>query len=428
MRWSRIAVAVVAAMACGVGGGAMAEDKDSPAEKSDGINIRMDGEMAGYVRGMNAFGLKMYGQLAGAEGNVFFSPLSLHTALSMASVGARGETHAEMAKILGLPTRERGPAEEVVAHVYHEFFATRLNTDAVSGGAKELSVANGLWVGQRKQLVERYAEVMKQHFQSESSTLDFSKSEAAAKEINGWVAKKTKDRIQDIVRADMFTDNTVLVLANAVYFKSDWADKFTTDWTKDGDFRLGGDKTVKVKMMFQEGRFDYAETDDAQVLSMPYKGRKFSMVFVLPKKADGLAELEKSLSADQLEAWTKFTPSEVWVTLPRFKVTREFDAIKPLQALGMKQAFVAGKDGADFSGMVADERVWIRVVAHKAFVDVNEVGTEAAAATVEAMDSASDDEEEPKKFKADHPFLFMIRHNQTGAILFLGRLADPTKE
>jgi len=409
----------------------MAADETSPPEKKTAAQPVEKAVMAEFVDGINTFGLDMYGQLAGEKGNLFFSPLSLHAALSMVSVGARGETHVEMAKVLGLPRVEDGPLTETAAGRLYKEFLDGLLTDAARVESQELSVANGLWVGKREQLVEAFAEAMQKDFQSESSTLDFSKPDQAVKIINDWVAKKTKDRIRNILAPDALNSDTVLVLANALYFKNAWADEFSKDRTTDGEFKLGGGKTVKAKMMSRQGEYDYAETDDAQALSMPYAGYQFSMVFVLPKKADGLAALEKKLSADQLKAWTTFTSSEVRVTLPRFKVTQAFEANKPLQTLGMKRAFVADKNGADFSGMVAgSEKVAISFVAHKAFVAVDEVGTEAAAATVIGMvrGAAPMEPRKPKEFKADHPFLFMIRHNQTGAVLFIGRLADPSTE
>ena len=414
MRWPWIATIVVAMMVCG--SAMAAEPAARPAEKVD---------MAEFVDGINAFGLRMYGQLSGEKGNVFFSPLSLHAALSMTSVGAKGETHAEMAKTLGLPTGEA----DAVGGAYAAFFE-RLFKDAARISTQELSIANGLWVSKQARLVEGFATVMQRDFQSESSTVDFSKPAEAVKLVNGWVAKRTKDRIQDILAPDALTRDTMLVLANALYFKNAWAEEFSKNRTADGDFKLGGGKTGKAKMMFRQSEYDYAETDDAQVLSMPYMGHRFSMVFVLPKQDDGLAELEKKLSPDTLTAWTNFTSSDVRVTLPRFTVTRDFQARKPLEALGMKRAFVGGKNGADFSGMVADEPVWIGFVVHKAFVAVDEVGTEAAAATVIGIvrGAAPLEPDEPKEFNADHPFLFMIRHNPIGTVLFMGRLADPSSE
>ncbi|MCL2700854.1 MAG: serpin family protein [Phycisphaerae bacterium] len=385
--------------------------------------------MAKFVDGMNGFGLQMYGQLAEAEGNLFFSPLSLHAALSMTSVGARGETHAEMAAVLGLPGSEAEETSPAAVGAYYKAFLGKMLADAARVKSQQLSVANGLWLNKKFSLVKGFDAAMRTDFQAEAGTADFADTKAAAKVVNDWVAKKTNNRVKDIISPAMLNRDTVLLLANALYFKGAWAEEFGKANTADGEFKLGGDKTVKAKMMSHKAEFDYAETDDAQVLAMPYAGHQFSMVIVLPKKVGGLAELEKNLSADSLAAWTTFESEDVRVTLPRFKVTRDFDARKPLEAMGMTKAF-SREGGADFSGMVADEKVAISFVVHKAFVAVDEVGTEAAAATVVGIARAMAplEPKEPKEFKADHPFLFMIRHNQTGAILFIGRVADPTKE
>ena len=419
MQYSRIVAVVVAVVACGIGGGATTEGADPPTVETSGP----------LADGMNAFGTAMFSQLSSREGNLFFSPLSLHAALSMTSVGARGETHAEMATVLALPPGEAGQSDPArVGPLYREFFAS-LRKDAGGGkSSPELTIANGLWLNKQLRLAKGFGGVVKKDFLAEASTVDFSKPDAAAKEVNDWVAKQTKDRIRDILSPSSLNRDTVLLLANAIHFKSAWADAFSKDKTTDGEFRLGGDKTVKTKLMSRQGEYEYAETDDAQVLCLPYAGHTFSMVIVLPKTADGLAELEKTLSAEQLKAWTTFESETVRVTLPRFNIMRDFDAKEPLEAMGMVRAF---SDKADLSGMIEDEKnLHISFVVHKAFVAVDESGTEAAAATVVgiARTAAPLQPKEPKEFKADHPFLFLIRHNDTGAILFLGRLADPTKE
>jgi len=215
------------------------------------------------------------------------------------------------------------------------------------------------------------------------------------------------------------------VLTNAIYFKGDWQDPFKKEATKDLPFTTTGGKTVDAPLMFRVGRYQYGESDSFQALDMPYAGKRISMTVILPRKPDGLPAVEKELTAAKLAETIKgLRPAEeVHVHLPRFKVEKDFLLNKPLKALGMKAAF----EGADFSGMhTGGEQLDISAVLHKAFVDVNEEGTEAAAATgVVIKATAAPPPPKPVYFKADHPFLFLIRDHKTGSVLFLGRLENP---
>ncbi|HZU37594.1 MAG TPA: serpin family protein, partial [Gemmataceae bacterium] len=217
---------------------------------------------------------------------------------------------------------------------------------------------------------------------------------------------------------------TRLVLTNAVYFKGTWEHQFKPTLTHNGDFHVPADETVQVPMMHQDSHFRYLRANGFQLLEMPYKGNDLAMIILLPQRVDGLADLESKLSADQLESWlAKARPNYVQVSLPRFKMTRELSLGNVLAGMGMPLAFNAQ---ADFSGMDGQKDLHISAILHKAFVDVNEEGTEAAAATGAVMTLAAVPVRE--NFRADHPFVFLIRDNQSGSILFLGRVENPKKQ
>jgi serpin B len=254
--------------------------------------------------------------------------------------------------------------------------------------------------------------------------VDYAETEPARKTINDWVEKATSEKIKDLIPQGVLTELTRLVLTNAVYFKSDWQDQFTEGETKEGPFTLGDGKTVQAPLMTQWTRVGYMEDEDFQLADLPYKAGVLSMTILLPRKADGLKALEEKLSAKNLAEWLgKANVTHVDLTMPRFKFTSQFGLSKPLKELGMVDAF--DPDRADFSGMTSEEKLFISAVLHKAFVAVDEKGTEAAAATAVVMATTMMPQQPEVVFRADRPFLFLIRHRPTGTVLFLGRLATP---
>ena len=382
----------------------------------------------------NDFGLDLYRQLAaGKTGNLFCSPSSIHTALTMTFAGARGNTEDQMAGVLHLPrfgAVAMGPeAVEKLKrrsqqHVHHSYtrFLNQLQPGKDAG--YQLSVANALWGQKGAKWLPEFLKIQKNNYGAPLQEVDFkTATEDARKTINGWVEDKTKDKIKDLLQPGVLTGATRLVLTNAIYFKGFWATQFKKSRTREMPFKLGGGKTVKAPMMFQNHTFGYAADDSVQVLSMPYRGKDLSMLVVLPKKVDGLKDVEGKLSAKQLDGWVgRLRQRKVDVYLPRYKMTSQFSLNNVLTKMGMADAFDPNK--ADLSGMSGSRNLFISAVVHKAFVDVNEEGTEAAAATavVIALKSAP---AMPLIFRADHPFLFLIRHNNSGAILFLGRVMNP---
>jgi serpin B len=415
-----------------------------PAGAEEALKSKDAGELAASN---NAFALTLYGQLAGAEGNLFFSPSSIHTALSMTYAGAREKTAQQMSSVLVLPKTKVRPATDLmVDEKGREFdsgsidpwfperthWAYKSLLDQLKPGKDagyQLQVANALWGQKGYPWLPEFLKVTKDNYGAGLREVDFAAdTEAARGTINQWVEQQTKEKIKDLIAPGVLNAMTRLVLTNAIYFKGNWQTQFDKKATKDAPFKLSPGRTVDVPMMYQKARFGYGEDGDLQVLSMPYKGKELSMVVLLPKSVDGLAALDKSLlvpnSGPKLAGWLgKLRRQEVLVYLPRFKTTSEFSLADVLKAIGMKDAFVP--DVADFSGMNGKRDLFISAVVHKAFVDVNEEGTEAAAATAVVVGLTSARMDEPPVFRADHPFLFLIRHEKTGAILFMGRVMNP---
>jgi serpin B len=366
------------------------------------------------VKGNTAFALELYGKLRAKEGNLFLSPFSVSTALAMTSAGARGETLDQMASTLHLP-----PQKEL--HPANAALLRQVN----AGGKKrgyELVTANALWGQRGYHFLPAFVKLNKDNYGAGLREVDFAgDTEGARRTINAWVEKETKDKIKDLLGPGVLDSMTRLVLTNAIYFKGDWLRQFKKDATREEAFQLGGGKSVKAPLMHQTGKFGYLDGGTFQALEMPYAGKDLSMVVLLPKKAEGLADLEKSLTPENLAGWLKrLREQEVEVALPRFKVTAEFELKPVLASMGMTLAF--GRK-ADFSGMNGRRDLYLSAVVHKAFVEVNEKGTEAAAATGVVVREKS--ARVTPVFRADHPFVFLIRDRRSASVLFMGRLANP---
>jgi serpin B len=375
------------------------------------------------VKGNTQFGLELFGQLRQQEGNLFYSPYSISTALAMTYAGARGETAAEMAKTLhfALPQEQLHPAFGQIVK--------QINGDGSKRGY-QLSTANALWGQKGYPFLPDFLSLTRTNYGAGLKEVDFANAtEQARQTINAWVEKETQDKIKELLKVGILTPDTRLVLTNAIYFKGSWASQFKKDQTRPEPFFQSAQNKIQAPLMHQTHAYGYLDAGTFQILEMPYVGKELSMVVLLPKKLDGLADLEKSLTADRLDDWLKRLHTEdVIVTLPKFKTTGEFSLADALKSLGMKQAF--DENTANFKGLNGGkEPLFISAVVHKAFVDVNEEGTEAAAATgvIIARPTAVIDPKPTPVFRADHPFVFLIRDRTSGSILFLGRLADPTR-
>jgi serpin B len=396
------------------------------AEKPSAGDVKAD--KTAVVKANNEFALELYAKLRGQEGNLFFSPYSISTALAMTYGGARGQTAAEIAKTLHFPLEDQR---------LHAAFGELIRETNGYGMPREyqLSVANALWVQRGYPFHEAYLTLTKHNYGTRPRAVDFvGDSEGARQAINAWVEKQTQGKITDLFKSRIHP-LARLVLANAIYFKGNWTQAFDKKQTKpEEDFLVSGDRKVKVDMMHQaKARFRYWQGDAIQALEMPYGDGDLAMVVVLPTKVDGLAQLEESLTSAKLTEWlAKLREQEVVVDVPRFKVSAEFQLNGILVAMGMPSAFLlnrptpVGRPRADFTGMTDQDngRLGIGQAIHKAYVEVNEEGTEAAAATgigIVALAKPA----KPPVFRANHPFVFLIRDCRNGSILFLGRLLEP---
>ncbi len=380
-------------------------------------NNAIDAGARTLIEGNTAYALDLYQQLRQEDGNLFFSSYSISTALAMTYAGARGVTEAQMADVLHflLPQEALHPA-----------FARleALLRDIQAGGDVQLSVANALWPHVDYPFLDSFFDLVKVNYGVSLTAVDYRDPEAARQQINAWVEQETNEKIQDLIPPDIINTLTRLVLTNAIFFKGNWASQFEKASTRDADFSLLSGKRVTVPMMAQKLECGYGESDDLQILELLYVGGALSMIVLLPRTVDGLAALEARLTPDALEHWTKrLWETRVEVFLPRFKLSAAFRLDEVLKAMGMTDAFDEGR--ANFAGLDGKAMLCITAVLHKAFVDVNEEGTEAAAATAVVMGLRSMPPPSPV-FRADHPFLFLIRDNATGSILFLGRVVDPT--
>jgi len=384
------------------------------------------------VDGNTQFALALYQKLRGGDGNLFFSPYSVSTALAMTYAGARGETERQMAEAMWYPTsaevlEKLGVAgKPMTAEEFAGAFGRIIRDLNARGGtdAYELRVANALWGQQDFAFLDAFARLVETEYGGRIRNVDFvAAAEKARGTINTWVEEQTNGKIKDLISQGAIGPMTRLVLTNAIYFKGNWARQFDEDRTQDAPFTLLDASKVQVPMMNQKARFGYAEADGLQVLQLPYVGDELSMVILLPRATDGIGQLEQQLTAGNLARWLDdLREREVFVSIPKFKTTSKFSLESVLRSMGMGQAFTGA---ADFSGMTGRRDLFISAVIHQAYVDVNEEGTEAAAATGVVMKLTSAMPDRTPVFQADHPFLFMIRDNASGSILFFGRVSDP---
>jgi serpin B len=365
------------------------------------------------VQGNTEFALDLYQKLRTTEGNLFFSPYSISTALAMTYAGARGDTEVQIAQALHflLDQKQLHPAFALLEAKLGE---------VGKKGHVQLRVANTLWPQKGYAFLEEFLASTKQYYGVMITSVDYGNAEAARHTINVWVEEKTESKIKDLIPPGVFDNLTRLVLVNAIYFRGNWACQFDQSLTSVAPFWVTSDEQVQVPMMTQTHEFRYGEDNGLQVLELPYAGDDLSMLVLLPREIGGLAKLEESLTVGNLDTWTRnLSETEVVVFLPRFEMTFPFRLDGTLKSMGMVDAF-SGK--ADFSGM-DKEPLFISAVLHKAFVVVNEQGTEAAAATAAFVSLGLPSP--PPIFRADRPFVFLIRENSTGNTLFLGRVVNP---
>lgn len=380
------------------------------------VKEKLGNEAREVAQGNNVFALDLYAQLSKDDGNIFFSPYSISTALGMTYAGAKGKTAEQMASTLHFSL----PQEKL--HVGMGELIKHLNAQG-QDRPYQLTVANSLWGEKTFSFRPEFINLTETKYSAGLKSLDFqTQTDKSRQMINKWVEDKTNDKIKELLKTGDITAMTKLVLTNAIYFKAGWYIRFAEGGTKPADFALTDGKTVKVPMMQKHQNLPYYGGDDFHAVEIPYKGGELSMVVLLPKKG-GLAALEKKLTAANLKQWTKMTMHDVDLKLPKFKTTSRFELKEVLSAMGMPEAF---SEAADFSGMTTQGKLMITKVIHKAFIDVHEEGTEAAAATAVIAAPPSAPPQFPKaNFHVDQPFVLLIREQQTGSILFMGRITNP---
>ena len=370
------------------------------------------------ARDNTLFALDLYNQLKMTDGNLFFSPFSIFTALAMTWAGARENTAVQMAETLHF-TEKPAQFHRAIGDLISQLNAVQKETDV------ELSIANAIWAQKGYQFLDEFFRIVQQSYQADLKQVDFSSAaESARQAINAWVEQQTNEKIKDLLPPKVLNALTRLVLVNAIYFKGFWDNQFKSRDTREMEFWLLTEDAVKVPMMHQEHQFGYWENDWLQIIEMPYKEESLSLIVLLPKEKTGITDLEQKLNFENMMAWqSRLRKRKVIVFFPKFKIESQFSLGQTLALMGMPDAF--DPELADFSAMVGQKELYISAVIHKAFLEVNEEGSEAAAATGVVV-SVTSIAPSPPIFKADHPFVFFIRDNKSQSILFLGRVLNPT--
>ena len=368
------------------------------------------------IEANNRFAINLYSQYKSEEGNIFFSPFSISTAMAMVYEGAEGKTAKEIKSVFGFPKYDNSRRNQ---------YSNLLSEINKKDKEYALNTANALWAEQDFQFLDEYLTTVEKYYGGKTTNLDFKNEwEASRLIINNWVEDKTNDKIKDLLPEDVIDADTRLVLTNAIYFKAKWLIQFDADKTSDENFRVNPDKSIKVPMMqptSQKSTFNYTQNKDLQILEMPYAGEDLSMLILLPLD-DDIEALENSFTIEKLTEWKKsLRKRRVKIYIPKFKFETKYFMKNTLINLGIPTAFT---DSADFSGMTGAKDLKIDKVIHQAFIEVNEEGTEAAAATAVVLGIRSKKPPTPI-FKADHPFIFIIQQKETGNILFMGRVNNP---
>ncbi len=416
-------------------------------------------EIDTVVKANNQFAFDLYSKYRLKDGNVFYSPYSISSALAMTYEGSKGKTADEIQSVFHFP-QDESMRRSSFLKIYQQInkqdksYSLSASNESVFNFPQDesmrrssflkidqqinkqdksysLSTANALWAHVDYKFLPDYVGLVEQFYGGNTTNLDFAtQTEPSRLTINSWVEAQTNQKIKNFIPLGALDSTTRLVITNAVYFKGMWLRAFDKTLTQYADFRIDASVTIKTPMMYfysNKTKFKYAETADLQILELPYKGDKLSMVVLLPK-TDDLKSVEGSLTYESLSTLMNTVDNEnVRIYLPRFKFETSYSMKDDLAGLGMPTAFEKGV--ADFSGMTGKPDLFIGAIIHKAFVDVNEEGTEATAAIAVRMDlftaSRAGEPDPIKIFKADHPFIFLIKENETGTILFIGRVSDP---
>jgi serpin B len=372
--------------------------------------------------GNSGFAFDLYGKIKGdsnaPKGNLFFSPYSVSTALAMTYGGARGETKEQMAKTLRFTLPDQN-----LYSAFGNLQKQLIQENKLRG--YQLLLANALWCQKGEPFLKDFLDLTQNYYGAGTNQVDFvNETEKSRQEINSWVEEKTNEKIKELIPPDGVERETVLVLTNAIYFKGDWKFKFKRKDTEQADFFISKEDKIKVDMMHIKEKFKYYADEKMQAVELPYKSNETSMLVLLPNETESLKEIEDTLTAESLSnLLSKITTEKIDVYFPKFKMKwGSFSLNNVLKKLGMLDAF--DRDKADFSGINGKGGIWISDVFHQAMIEVNEQGTEAAAGTGVVIVKSFHIE---PIFRADHPFIFIIKDNRSGSILFMGRVINPTE-
>jgi len=365
----------------------------------------------------NKFALNFYSFAKEDGKNIFFSPISIMTAFAIVYEGANGITADEMQQVFKFTNDEQKRKKE-----FQSFLNEFNNSDMVGSNSEYvLHMANALWVANHFEPQKEYVDTAKTYYDSRVDKVDFV-TDSGANTINDWVKSQTQNKIEELIKPEDTDEMTALIITNAIYFQGDWVRQFNPSFTQQANFYINENETVRVNMMdLDKPMLNYAENDLLQMIQLPYKGDKMSMLVLLPKEIDGLDALEKEMTVENLTLWRNSLEEKMsGVYLPKFTTATEYDLKKILLPMGIRTAF--DSRDADFSGMSESDPIFIDSAIHKTFVSVDEKGTEAAAATGITGKLQSGP---PNMFRADHPFVFIIQDDSNGNILFIGRLVNP---
>ncbi len=371
------------------------------------------------VEGLNIFAFDFYHSITKqALENTFYSPLSISSALAMTYAGAEGETAKQMQKVF-----HYGPQN---SNFHTEFGALTESLRVSEKSDFEMNIANAVWVQNSYKLRKKYINIVKEKYLADAREMNFISQPGVSREIiNKWVSDKTADRIHDLIPPNAINAMTRMILTNAVYFNAEWSHKFNPKMTKKRSFYCMNEETVETDMMYQRHYYQYSQTSDYQMLELTYKGYEYSMLIILPREHNGLSKLNKKISCKDIAKHDSSKQEEdILVYLPKFRLETAYELNAYLMEMGMTDAFT---QQADFSGMTGNKDLMISAVIHKAFIEVDEEKTEAAAATAVVMKltSMAPVQMAPIEFRADHPFMFIIRNQKEKAILFMGQLTTP---
>jgi len=363
----------------------------------------------------NIFAFSIFQKVTNSKDNILLSPLSIRTSMAMAYYGSNTSTKTEIAKAMLFDTN---------TNVFNKNYGVLVKYIGSFSKDKNIKLfnANSMWVQKDFVFLKKYITGIKKNFGAWLQFVNFKTEPKKCRElINKWVETKTQNKIKDLIQPNTFNELTRLVLVNALYFYSNWDVKFETIPGKKIDFKVTNEKTVQTDFMFSNNKYKYIENEKAQIVDVPYLGKKFSMIIILPKETETVSSIFGTLNnINYTKVISHFKEINLKIIMPKFSYSDDYELNDILKKMGIVQAFSLN---ADFSGMTGKKDLMIDKVLHKTFIEVNETGTEAAASTAVVIKEKS----APKDivFKADHPFIYLIKDNKTNLIIFIGMVNNP---